>query len=91
MSIHDEIVRELLETKSLAALIYAIERGRELEFRCEGTLYFLSRHGPQQGVSLWGGGREQSFACMERLLEQAVLGGVPFRTAWKSAQIVTLF
>ena len=52
MSIHDEIVRELLETKSLAALICAIDRGRELEFRCEGDLYFLSRHGPQQGRHL---------------------------------------
>ena len=42
MCLHDIISKELTEKKSLAALIYLICHGRELEF--EGREYFISCH-----------------------------------------------
>ena len=91
MELHDLIVRELETTKSLAALIYLTERGREVEFTIDGRGYFLSIHKSQRTVSLWNEDAEQSFESMEQLLENAVAGGVPFLTAWKDAKIETIF
>ena len=42
MCLHDIIAEELTEKKSLAALIYLICHGRELEFEFEGKKYFIS-------------------------------------------------
>lgn len=42
MTLHDIIVEELIVNKSLAALIYLICQGRELEFAVEGKVYFIS-------------------------------------------------
>ena len=41
MDLYDLIIHELEVKKSLAALIYLIERGRELEFTVNGMEYFL--------------------------------------------------
>ena len=40
--LHDFIVKEFECTKSLSALIYLIDRGRELEFSIHGAEYFIS-------------------------------------------------
>lgn len=42
MCLHDIIAEELTDKKSLAALIYLICHGRELEFEIEGKEYFIS-------------------------------------------------
>ena len=91
MELQDLIVSELVNTHSLAALIYLIEQGRELEFTLNGEAYFISRDQSQRAVSLWGNGREQSFDRMEELLEKAVASDRPFLAAWAEAQIETLF
>lgn len=91
MELHDLIVQELETTKSLAALLYLVERGWEVEFTVGGRGYFLSIHKSQGTVSLWNKGSEQSFDSMEQLLENAVLGCEPFLTAWKDAKIETIF
>ena len=91
MELHDLIVKELETTKSLAALLYLVERGREVEFTVGGRGYFLSVHKSRQAVSLWDEGAEQSFDSVEQLLENAVLGGAPFLTAWEDAKIETIF
>ena len=42
MVLHDIIVQELFDMKSLAALIFLINAGRELGFSLEDELYFIS-------------------------------------------------
>ena len=91
MELHDLIVKELETTKSLAALLYLVERGREVEFTVGDKGYFLSIHKARQAVSLWNRETEQSFDSMEHLLENAVIGRQPFLTAWKDAKIETIF
>lgn len=91
MGLHDLIVQELENTKSLAALIWLVERGREVEFTLDGSEYFLSIHKSKKVVSLWDKGTEQSFESMEQLLEKAVLDRRAFLDAWKDAKIETIF
>lgn len=49
MYLHDCIVEEFEQTKSLAALIYLIEQGREIEFLFEGEkLLFIPQQSPKK-------------------------------------------
>ncbi|MBQ4044034.1 MAG: hypothetical protein IJD06_08575 [Clostridia bacterium] len=89
--LHDRIAGELLQTKSLAAMIWLIDAGRELEFTVNNRTYFLSRSGSQKYVSLWQAEAEQSFDSMEQLLAHAILDGKSFLDRWDSAQLKTLF
>ena len=91
MELHDRIVAELDETKSLAALIWLVDRGREVEFSAEEKGYFLSRSKAEKYVSLWDSKTEQSFDSVEELLEKALVSGLPFLTAWEKARIETIF
>lgn len=52
-TLHDIIAYELLEKKSLSALIYLIDRGREVEFELNKKTYFISCSGSNKYVSLW--------------------------------------
>ena len=91
MELHDRIVAELEETRSLAALIWLVDRGREVEFSAEGKGYVLSRSKAGKYVSLWDSKTEQSFGSVEELLERAKVSGRPFLAAWKDARIETIF
>lgn len=91
MELHDRIVEELDRTKSLSALIWLVERGRELEFSVGEKTYFLSRSRAEKYVSLWDSQREQSFDSAEELLENALVSELPFLTAWENARIETIF
>ena len=89
--LHDRIAAELFGQKSVAALLWLIPQGRELEFSCAGEEWFLSMDGSQKTVSLWNGAREQAFADMESLLVQAEIGQEPFLLAWEKAELDFLF
>ena len=93
MCLHDRIVRELEQTRSLAALIYLIDHGREIEFSWEGRDYFLSRSHAQKAVSLWNGRGEQSFDGMEELLETAAVSdtGATLPDVLPMVQLKTIF
>ena len=65
MCLHDLIVKEFEQTKSLSALIYLIEHGREIEFLFEGRKYFLSHSNSQKKVSVWSN--------KEELIEKAII------------------
>ena len=91
MELHDRIAEELDRTKSLAALIWLVQRGREVEFTVEGRGWFLSGSRAERFVSLWDNQTEQSFDSVEELLENAAISGTPFLTAWKDARIETIF
>ena len=89
--LHDRMVQELYEKKSLPALAYLIEAGRELEVTYRGREYFLSRDTQVAYVSLCQGERETGYGSIPLLLEQASLDGVPFRDAWPEVVLGTLF
>ena len=91
MELHDRIAEELDRTKSLAALIWLVQQGREVEFTVEGKSYFLSRSRAERYVSLWDSQTEQSFDSVEELLENATLAGRPFLEGWEKAGIETIF
>ena len=91
MELHDRIAEELDRTKSLAALIWLVQRGREVEFTVEGRGWFISRSRAERFVSLWDSQTEQSFDNVEELLENAAISGTPLLTAWKDARIETIF
>ena len=85
------IEKELLEQKSLAALIYLLDNGRELECELNGEIYFITKSNSPKYVSLWHNNTEQSFKSIEELLKKAVLGEEKFLSLWEKMHIVTLF
>ena len=91
MCLYDVIVEELIEKKSLAALIYLIDCGRDLEFTFEGEEYFISRDNSPKYVSLWQGENEQSFDSVSNLIENATIGNRPLLSVWNLVEIQTLF
>lgn len=91
MVLQDLIVRELENGKSLAALLYLLEKGREVELSVEGEDYFLSRSHASRSVSLWNKQEEQSFDSAEELIENALISGRPFLSAWENVKIKTIF
>lgn len=91
MAIYDAIETELLEQKSLSALIWLINRGRELEFSYKREIYFLSCDKAQKYVSLWHGEDEQSFESVEQLTEEALVENQLFLDIWAEVTMITLF
>ncbi len=91
MCLHDLIADEFARTKSLSALIYLIERGREVQFSFRGKEYFISNDKSQKYVSLWEGQNEQSFDSVEALLEHAALANSALLSVWPEVQIGTVF
>lgn len=91
MRLHDIIVEELIEKKSLAALIYLISCGRELEFKVEGKEYFISCDNSKKYVSLWKNKSEQSFDSLSELIENATIENHTFLSIWDQVEIRTLF
>ena len=89
--LHDFIVKEFECTKSLSALIYLIDRGRELEFSIHGAEYFISRHKSQKYVSIWDNQKEQSLNSVEELIENAIVSNSPLLSIWPEIQIETFF
>ena len=91
MDVHDLIVNELFEHKSLSALIFLIDCGRELEFKVNGEKYFLSRDGSRKHVSLWVNKNEQSFDSVPELIENAAIENMAFLSAWEQAELEYLY
>ncbi len=91
MCLHDRIVKELVERKSLAALIYLISHGRELEFTIEGKEYFISCNKSKKYVSLWNNQNEQSFNSIDELIENVMIENNTFLSVWERTKIQTLF
>ena len=91
MDVHDLIVNELFENKSLAALIFLIDCGRELEFKVNGKQFFISCDSSKKYVSLWANKNEQSFDNVLELIENATIENMCFLTAWKQSELEYLF
>ena len=89
--VHDRIVKELFAYKSLAALIFLIDAGRELEFVRRNERYFISRSGSAEYVSLWHDNREYSFGSVPELIGNLSLENETFLMIWSEAEPETLF
>lgn len=87
MDIYEHIVNELFDKKSLAALIFLIDGGRELELTLDGTECFISRSHSSKYVSLWQGKEEQGFDSVYELLCAAVVNEKSFIKVWESAEL----
>ena len=90
-NIDNDVVNELFNKKSLAALIFLIDCGRELEFKMNGKEYFISCNGSKNYVSLWENKNEQSFDSVLELIENATIENMCFLTAWKQSELEYLF
>ena len=88
---HDLATADLFESKSLDALIFLIDHGRELEFTYCNQDYFISCDSSKQYVSLWYNKTEQSFSNLDELIHNAILQNVPFLTAWEKIELQYLF
>lgn len=91
MELHDKICAELFEYKSLAALMFLIDCGRELEFMVYGKEYFLSKSNSKKYVSLWENSNEQSFDSVYELISYATIFDKPFINVWNDAELTNLF
>lgn len=91
MDIQDLIVNELFNNKSLAALIFLIDHGRELEFKMNGKDCFISCAGSKKYVSLWDNKNEQSFDSVLELIAYGTIENMSFLTAWEQVELGYLY
>ena len=91
MDAYDLIENELFEKKSLAALIFLIDGGRELELDVNGNKCFISCDGSKKYVSLYVNKNEQSFDSVPELINNATIADMSFLAAWEQAKIEYLF
>ena len=91
MEIHDLIVRELFDKKSLAALIYLIDFGRELEFCVDRCKCFISHLNSDNSVYLSVNGIEQRFNSVSEMIKSATIEDLSFLVAWEQAELKYLF
>lgn len=82
LKLHDLIVEELSNKKSIAALIFLINAGRELEFSFDGIEFFISGHTKGQGIELAQSNHAEHFEDMHKLICCSTLASVPFIDAW---------
>jgi len=89
--IHEKIVNELFEKKSIAAFIWLICQGRELELSYYGTKAFVSKDSSKYFVSLWVESSKQAFSSVEELWENAVVSEYRLCDIWERVTLDTLF
>ena len=90
-NVHDNITNELFQHHSLAALIYLINAGRELEFSYNDVKCFISKSGSTRTVSLWISEYEQAYDNIEDLIENAVICNQPLVHIFYDTTLETLF
>lgn len=91
IDIHGKMQKELLENKSVAAFLFLIPQGRELELSYNGTGAFVSMDSSKSAVSLWCANEEQAFEGIEELLGNAVIDGRRLIEIWDEITLDTLF
>ena len=91
MELHQRHTDALFATKSLDALVFLIDAGRELEFTFGGQAYFLSGCDTGGYICLYCGAHVQRFDTMQELIRNAVLLDQPFSQAWYQAELQYLF
>lgn len=85
------IEKELIEKKTFSALIYGIERGREVEFSYNEKEYFISKDGSSKYVSIWIEKEESAYDSVEDLIENHKIEGKCFIDMWEDVEILFVF
>ena len=88
---HDLIVDDLYDKKSIAAFIWLISQGRELEMSYEGQSFFITSDGSKDNVSMWIDKKEYSFTSVEDMLQLDEIEGHKIIDIWSDIQLGTLF
>lgn len=91
MAVHELIVNELFEKKSLAALIFLIDSGRELEFNVHGYKCFITCDNSKKYVSLYINEIEHNFDSVYELITNAMIADNSFLVAWEQAELEYLY
>ena len=91
MNMHDKLVLELFNNKSVKALIYLIKHGRELEFKYADKICFISKDNSLKSVSIWIGKDEQAFDSVEELLKKMKINNDSFETIWNECELNVLY
>lgn len=91
MNMHDKMAKELFDNKSLKALSYLIEHGRELEFEYDNKICFISRDNSRGSVSIWVEKEEQYFDSMEELIEKTKINNFSFEEIWRTSELNILY
>ena len=89
--LHEYIANELCNNKSLGALTYLLEKGREFEFSYKGTLCFISRSKTQKEVSIWVDKQEYAFDNIDDLAESKIFDDKTLLDIWNEIEVETLF
>ena len=88
---HEQMVNELFDNKSLKALEYLIDQGREPEFEYNDITCFVSKDNSKRYVSVWVEKDEQAFDSIQDLIENMKIGNIPFEEIWKESELNVLF
>ncbi len=91
MEMHDMICDELFEKKSVAAFMWLISQGRELEAAYDGQLFLISSDKSKKEVSLWINKAENSFETIEDLVQFGEIKGKKIIDIWNEIDLETLF
>ena len=91
MEMHDMICDELFEKKSVAAFMWLISQGRELEAAYDGQLFFITFDKSKEKVSLWINKEEKSFETIEDLVQFGEIKGKKIIDIWNEIDLETLF
>ena len=89
--LHQYLQEDLFNNKSLGALVYLVEMGREFEFFYEGKLCFISRSESHTEVSLWIDKAEYAFENITKLIEYKAFENKSLLEIWDKIEIETLF
>lgn len=88
---HEEKERALMEEKSLDALKFLINHGREVEFSLNANVYFMSKDGSKKNVSIWKDEKEQAFDSFDKMIKNAQIEKKPFLSVWDKVDIEFIF
>lgn len=90
IDLDDFLYHELMEKKSVGALICLIDAGHEVEFSIDGKSYVISPHQSSKAVSLWVDKKEQEFDSISELLEYTMIDKSPLLSVWEKIKIETI-
>lgn len=91
IELHDLITDELYKKKSLAAMMWLITQGRELEASYDGQSFFISCSGSSKNVSIWIEKEETPFETIEELVELGEIRGYRIIDVWDKIELGVLF
>jgi len=90
IDLDDFLYHELMEKKSVGALICLIDVEHEVEFSIDGKSYVISPHQSSKAVSLWVDKKEQKFDNISEILEYTMIDKSPLLSVWEKIKIETV-